>query len=144
LLTSFGGTDSDGLLTFKEIFDLKLNADVVILSACDTAGKATIETTRDAGVTSGGGNALDGLVRAFIGAGGRTIVASHWPAPDDFDATKRLMTAMFKAPAGTGLGEALLSGQQALMDDPLTSHPYYWSVFAVIGDGGQPLISASK
>ncbi len=48
----------------------KLDADLVILSACDTAGKATVAATREAGVTSGGGSALDGLVRSFIGAGG--------------------------------------------------------------------------
>jgi CHAT domain-containing protein/tetratricopeptide (TPR) repeat protein len=144
LLTSFGNSDSDGLLTFKEIFDLKLNADVVILSACDTAGEASIATTREAGVTSGGGNALDGLVRAFIGAGGRTILASHWVAPDDFDATKRLIGGMFEAPSGTGIGEALLKGQQELMDDVRTSHPYYWSVFAIVGDGGQPLLTDAR
>ncbi len=70
LLTSFGGPQSDGLLTFKEIYDLRLDADIVILSACDTAGKATVQATREAGVTSGGGNALDGLVRAFIARAG--------------------------------------------------------------------------
>jgi CHAT domain-containing protein len=71
LVTSFANDNaSDGLLTFREIFDLKLDADLIILSACDTAGKASVAATREAGVTSGGGSALDGLVRAFIGAGG--------------------------------------------------------------------------
>jgi CHAT domain-containing protein len=140
LLTSFGTGDSDGLLTFREIFDLKINADLVILSACDTAGKATVAATREAGLTSGGGNALDGLVRAFIGAGGRTVLASHWPAPDDFKATERLIAGMFRAKAGTSLGDALAQTELALMDDVVTSHPYYWSGFAIIGDGGQPLL----
>jgi CHAT domain-containing protein len=144
LLTSFGDGDSDGLLTFREIFDLKINADLVILSACDTAGKATIAATREAGVTSGGGNALDGLVRAFIGAGGRTVLASHWPAPDDFKATERLIAGMFKAQAGTPLGVALQETQVMLMDDPVTSHPYYWAGFAIIGDGGQPLLGVTQ
>jgi CHAT domain-containing protein len=140
LLTSFGGPGSDGLLSFKEVFDMKIDADLVILSACDTAGTATVAATREAGVTSGGGNALDGLVRAFIGAGGRTILASHWPAPDDFDATKRLMTGLFKAQPGTALGEALGQAQLSLMDDAVTSHPYYWAGFAIIGDAGQPFL----
>ncbi len=142
LLTSFGDANSDGLLTFGEIFDLKINADLVILSACDTAGKATVAATREAGLTSGGGNALDGLVRAFIGAGGRSVLASHWPAPDDFNATQRLITGIFQAPAGTSVGDALARAQLPLMDEPATSHPYYWSGFAIIGDGGRPLLGA--
>ncbi|MFM9851670.1 MAG: CHAT domain-containing protein [Sphingomonadaceae bacterium] len=140
LVTSFGGADSDGLLSFKEIFDMKINADIVILSACDTAGKATISATREAGVTSGGGNALDGLVRAFIGAGGRAILASHWPAPDDFDATKILISGLFQAARGTSIGTALDQAQTLLMDKAETSHPYYWAGFAVIGDGGQSVL----
>jgi CHAT domain-containing protein len=98
LLTSFGeGEGSDGLLSFAEIFGLRIDADLVILSACDTAGSATVGATREAGVTSGGEFALDGLVRAFVGAGGRTVLASHWPVPDDFDATGRLTHIHFAA-----------------------------------------------
>ena len=91
---------SDGLLTFREIFDLKLDADLVILSACDTAAEATAAATREAGLTAGGDFALDGLVRAFIGAGGRSVVASHWPLPDNFGATERLISGMFRRRAG--------------------------------------------
>lgn len=144
LLTSFGDANSDGLLTFKEIYDLKLNADLVILSACDTAGKATVAATREAGVTTGGGSSLDGLVRAFIGAGGRSVLASHWPAPDEFNATERLITGMFKSGRQIDIAAALSEAQVALMDDPDTSHPFYWSGFAVVGDGGRPLIGATQ
>lgn len=139
LLTSFGDQDSDGLLTFQEIFDLRIDADLVILSACDTAGKATISATREAGLGSGGGGSLDGLVRAFIGAGGRSVLASHWPAPDDFDATSRLITSLFEKGQSSSIWAALSAAQRPLMDDPLTSHPYYWSGFAVIGDGARSL-----
>ncbi len=142
LLTSWGGEGSDGFLSFKEIFDLRLNADLIILSACDTAGKATVSATREAGVTSGGGNALDGLVRAFIGAGGRSVLASHWPVPDDFNATERLVLGLFKAKAGTSIGDALSQAQRGLMDDPATSHPYYWAAFALVGDASQTLLAA--
>jgi CHAT domain-containing protein len=141
LLTSFGDGQSDGLLSFDEIYDLKIDADVVILSACDTAGGASIEATRDAGVGSGGGTALDGLVRSFIGAGGRAVLASHWPAPDDFNATQRLMDEMFRAGRSEDLGAALRDSQAKLMDDPQTSHPYYWGGFAIIGDAARPLLS---
>lgn len=140
LMTSFGGAESDGLLTFSEIFDLRLDADIVILSACDTAARAGEAASAAAGLTTGGDFALDGLVRAFIGAGGRIVVASHWPVPDDFDATERLISGLFTAPRGTGTASALRTAQQALMDDPATSHPYYWSGFAVVGDGTAPVI----
>ncbi|MBF9151780.1 CHAT domain-containing protein [Novosphingobium jiangmenense] len=141
LVTSFGPQGSDGLLSFAEIFDLKLDADMVILSACDTAGEADVTATRDAGIVTGGGSALEGLVRAFIGAGSRSVLASHWPAPDDFDATARLINGLFAAKAGTPSGEALLKAQQQLMSDVDTSHPYYWAGFAVIGDGARPLVA---
>lgn len=140
LLTSFGDRDSDGLLSFVEIYDLKLDADLVILSACDTAGSASVDATREAGVTSGGGRALDGLVRAFVGAGSRSVLATHWPAPDDYRATERLISGLFEAPAGTPITEALREAQVKLMNEADTSHPYYWSAFALIGDGAQPVL----
>jgi CHAT domain-containing protein len=142
LLTSFGGSGSSGLLTFKDIFDLHLDADLVILSACDTAGKASAAATQQAGLGSGGDVALDGLVRAFVGAGGRLVVASHWPVPDDFNATQRLITGLFSAPPGTPTVTALRMSQRQLMDDVNTSHPFYWSAFAAVGDGEIPVIRA--
>jgi CHAT domain-containing protein len=141
LLTSFASGGSDGLLDFSEIYALKIDADLVILSACDTAGTADVAATRAAGITSGGGNALDGLVRAFIGAGGRSVLASHWPAPDDFNATERLISGLFKRGSTASVGEALMSAETALMDEAATSHPYYWAGFAVVGDGAQRLLT---
>lgn len=140
LLTSFGSRGSDGLLSFKEIFDLQLDADVVILSACDTAGLATIAASREAGVSSGGNFALDGLVRAFVGAGARSVVASHWPVPDDYGATARLMGGLLGAPPGEPLAAALRDAQRGLMDDARTSHPFYWAAFIILGDGAKPLL----
>jgi CHAT domain-containing protein len=140
LLTSFGGTGSDGLLSFKEVYDMKIDADWVILSACDTAGMATVSATREAGIATGGNYALDGLVRAFVGAGARAVIASHWPVPDDYDATKRLITGLFSAPAGTAAGQALRGAQVQLMADANTSHPYYWAAFAIVGDAERPLL----
>lgn len=137
LLTSFGASGSDGLLSFREIFDLNLDADLVILSACDTAGKASVSATREAGLSTGGGGSLDGLVRAFVGAGGRSIMASHWPAPDDYDATNRLITGVIAEGGGRSIWSALSRAQAPLMDDPLTSHPYYWAGFAIVGDGAR-------
>ncbi|MEO5706162.1 MAG: CHAT domain-containing tetratricopeptide repeat protein [Alteraurantiacibacter sp.] len=139
LLTSFGDADSDGLLTFGEIFDLSLDADLVILSACNTAGAGGLAASREAGVVTGGDFALDGLVRAFVGAGGRTVVASHWPVPDDYNATGRLIGGFFEAAPGVATAEALRRAQIALMDEAETSHPFYWSAFAIVGDGAAAL-----
>jgi CHAT domain-containing protein len=141
LLTSFGAAGTDGLLSFKEIFDLSLDADTIILSACDTAGAATASATREAGITTGGNFALDGLVRAFVGAGARAVIASHWPVPDAFDATKTLITGLFANVGRISVGEALRQSQVRMMDVPETSHPYYWSGFAIIGDASKPLMS---
>jgi CHAT domain-containing protein len=139
-MTSFGGEGSDGLLSFSEIYDLRLDADLVILSACDTAGGASLAATREAGLRGGGDFALDGLVRAFVGAGGRTVVASHWPVPDDYDSTNRLISGLFAASPGTATATALRQAQQALMARPETSHPYYWAGFAIVGDGAAPVL----
>ncbi|MEO6224718.1 MAG: CHAT domain-containing protein [Sphingomicrobium sp.] len=144
LLTSFGGEGSDGLLTFREIFDLRLDADLVVLSACDTAGKASVAATQQAGLATGGDVALDGLVRAFVGAGARLVIASHWPVPDDFNATQRLITGLFSAPPGTPTVTALRLSQRQLMDDINTSHPFYWSAFATVGDGEMPAVRSTQ
>jgi CHAT domain-containing protein len=143
LVTSFAPDGSDGLLSFREVFDLKLDADVVILSACDTAGSATAAVSREAGIATGGNYALDGLVRAFVGAGARSVVASHWPVPDDYDATKRLVGGLVGAQPGQPLAAALEQAQEGLMDDPRTSHPFYWAAFIILGDGAKPLIPTS-
>ncbi len=140
LLTSFGEAGSDGLLTFSEIYDLRLDADLVILSACDTAGRGSRAASEAAGLAGGGDSSLDGLVRAFVGAGSRIVVGSHWPVPVDFDATQRLIAGLFTAPPGTGTAGALRAAQTRLMDEAETSHPYYWSGFAIVGDGAVPVI----
>jgi CHAT domain-containing protein len=117
---------------------------VVILSACDTAGKASAAATQQAGLSSGGDVALDGLVRAFVGAGSRLVIASHWPVPDDYNATERLITGLFSAAPGTPTVTALRMSQRQLMDEADTSHPFYWSAFAAVGDGEIPVIRARK
>jgi CHAT domain-containing protein len=66
------------------------------------------------------------------------VLASHWPVPDDFNATGRLISGLF-AGDGAETAGALKSSQLALMDDNDTSHPFYWSAFAVVGDGAARL-----
>lgn len=74
----------------------------------------------------------------------RSVVASHWPVPDDFDATQRLIGGVFRGEGGEdggALSTSLRLAQEKLMDDPITSHPYYWAAFVVLGDGSKPLLS---
>jgi len=121
-------TEDDGLLDASEVASLSLNADLVVLSACNTA----------AGGGRFGGEALSGLAEAFFYAGARTLVASHWQVPSV--ATVRLMTSLFDhaGPKLTGgIAESLRQAQLSVASDAATAHPYYWAAFTVIGDGGR-------
>jgi CHAT domain-containing protein len=138
LVTSVSPTgDSDGLLDASEILDLKLDADLVVLSACDTGGAGS-EATDLTGL-QGGGEALGGLTRAVIYAGGRALVVSHWSV--DSAATVRLMTGLFATAAPTE-GEALQQAQVNLQRSDKWSHPYFWAPFTIVGDGARAMPTA--
>lgn len=79
-----------------------------------------------------------------MGAGARSVIASHWPVPDDFDATKRLIGGVIDSTPGQELAQALEGAQQKLMDDPNTSHPFYWAAFVIVGDGAKPLVASAQ
>ncbi len=120
--------DRDGLLDASEIAALKLNADLVVLSACNTAG----------GGGKFGGEALSGLAEAFFFAGARSLVVSHWQVPSA--ATAQLMTAMFGVLGPElkgGAGPALRAAQGRLIAQQNTAHPFFWAAFVVVGDGMQ-------
>jgi CHAT domain-containing protein/tetratricopeptide (TPR) repeat protein len=134
LVTSVGGRNSDGLLVASDILSLKLDADLVVLSACDTGG-AGDAAAADTGLVGGGG-ALGGLARAAIYAGARALIVSHWSV--DSEATVRLMTDMFKSGAASE-AEGLQRAQAAMQADAHLSHPYYWAPFTVVGDGARPI-----
>ena len=136
LLTSVGDGMSDGLLDVSKIIGLKLDADLVVLSACDT-GLTTLGGERDAGGLGGVGESLGGLTRAFIYAGARSLLVSHWKI--DSDATVRLMSAMFQAKQPSQAG-SLQAATLSLMDSAdQYSHPYYWAAFTLVGDGDRPM-----
>ena len=118
----------DGLLSASEIASLKLDADLVVLSACNTAAS---------GSSSLGGGALEGIADSFFAAGARAVLASHWEVPSA--ATQKLMTgvfAHFTGDSGRDLAEALRQAQLALIAKPATAHPFNWAAFTLIGDGG--------
>lgn len=114
----------DGLLTASEVASLKLDADWVVLSACNTASGDDV-----------GAEALSGLARAFFYAGARSLLVSHWAV--DSDATVKLITAAFDAMAkepGLGQGRALAQAMSALIDGGgRDAHPANWAPFIVVG-----------
>ena len=119
----------DGLLTTSEIAELRIDADFVILSACNTASGS-----------SDSSEGLAGLASAFFLAGARGLLVSHWPVYSD--AATELTTGMVTALAGPdrpGRAEALRSSVLSILDDPASSprqlHPAYWAPFMVVGDG---------
>lgn len=118
--------EDDGYLSASEIAGLKLNADWIILSACNTAAGATDEA-----------EALSGLAKAFFYAGARSLLVSHWYV--DSAATVALITGAARAmsyDANIGRSEAM---RQAMLE-LITSggpfwHPSYWAPFVVVGEG---------
>lgn len=125
-----GTPEDDGLLTASEIAALRLNADWVILSACDTAS----------GQKPGGEN-LSGLARAFFYAGSRTLLVSHWPVVSS--AAVRITTGTLERMQGegaSGRAQAMRGATLAILDDPssglLEVDPRYWAPFSLVGEGG--------
>ena len=117
----------DGLLDASEVATLKLDADWVVLSACNTAGP-------DGAL---GGESLSGLTRAFFYAGARALLVSHWAVASG--PTVDLTTGMFGVytrEPGVGKAEALRRAQAAVRAKPETAHPFFWAPFVLVGDGG--------
>lgn len=120
----------DGLLTASEIAALKLTADWVLLSACNTAG----------GNGEPDAEGLSGLARAFLYAGARSILVSHWPVRDD--AAAMLTTGAIEklsTGAAAGRSEALRQAMLEVMsrtEDPSLAHPSAWAPFVIVGQGG--------
>lgn len=134
LVTSLGnGKDSDGFLDAAKILKLKMDADLVVLAACDT-GSATTQTGETG--LSASGDAFDGFARDFIFAGARNFIVSQWEVR--VQQTDQLMQAMFDANA-TSQADALRQAQLTLMNDPNYSHPYYWAGFTLVGDGAKAM-----
>ena len=122
-------TDFDnGLLTASEVAQLKLNADWVVLSACNTVAGGRP-----------GAEALSGLARAFFYAGARALLVSQWAV--DSDAATRLTTSTFDLLAKDptlGRAEALRRAMLAYIGDtsnPNAAYPAYWAPFEIVGDG---------
>jgi len=131
-----GDRDSDGLLTMEEVLGLKLNADWVVLSACNT------------GSASGANEeAVSGLGRAFFYAGSRALLVSNWPV--ETVSAKLLTTDIFRrqaADAKLARAEALRQSMRHVMQNESAkdgggkpaytyAHPAFWAAFSLVGDG---------
>jgi CHAT domain-containing protein/tetratricopeptide (TPR) repeat protein len=130
--------DGDGLLTLDEVLALKLDADWVVLSACNTA-------TGD----GAGAEAVSGLGRAFFYAGTRALLVSNWPV--ETTSARDLTTDLFSRQArdpSLQRAQALRQAMTSLIDgpgyvDPTSratafsyAHPLFWAPFSLVGDGG--------
>jgi CHAT domain-containing protein len=130
------GGDGDGLLTMDEILGLKLAADWVVLSACNTASG-----------DGAGSEAVSGLGRAFFYAGARALLVSNWPV--DSLAARVLMTDTFQryvAKPAQAKAESLRQAMIAMIDSPgfidaatgkpafSYAHPLFWAPFVLVGD----------
>lgn len=135
LLTSLANDGGDGLLGATEILDMKLDADLVLLAACDTAREA--EDAQGIAAVFDGAQ-LDGLVRSFIYAGARSVMATHWVADDT--AADRIVRRFFADADKRPIDNALREAQASLIADPDYSHPYFWGPYVVIGDASRPLL----
>jgi len=109
---------SDGFLSVGELYSMRLNADLVTLSACETGlGKIS------------NGDDMVGLTRGFLYAGSNTIVASLWEVDDQ--ATSHLMEEFYAQLKKTNKREALRQAQ--LTTKKKYEHPYYWAAFQLTG-----------
>jgi CHAT domain-containing protein len=131
------GDDGDGLLTMEEILALRLDADWVVLSACNTGAGA-----------GAGAEAASGLGRAFFYAGTRALLVTNWSVHSQ--SARDLTTDLFRRQATNPTltrGEALRQASMTLADGPgfkdaegktlfSYAHPIFWAPFTIIGDGG--------
>jgi tetratricopeptide (TPR) repeat protein len=142
LVTSFGGADSDGLLSFSEIARLRLDANLVVLSACDTASGVKDEALARRSGQEEAGSTLEGLVRAFLTANSRAVLATFWPVSAGGE-TDQFIKSFYGVARERTIGGSLQTAQQALMTNPEYSHPFYWGPYFVVGDSTKMMLSGS-
>ena len=132
-------SQSNGLLTYLDVVRLKLDANLVILSACDTGSSVATSQSRLLG-SDETSPSLDGLVRAFITARARAVMATYWQVPQE-QGTAELMKSFYAASRTQGMGQALRQAQLHVLDNAKTSHPFYWGAFFLVGDGARPMLT---
>lgn len=128
-MTLPAGVDQSPLLTLSDVLGLRLDADWVLLSACNTAG-----------ADGEAAEALSGLGRGFFFAGARAVLVTHWPV--ESSSARLLVSELFAQPRqSASRAEALRQAQRTLMrktagKEYSYAHPLFWAPFALVGDGG--------
>jgi CHAT domain-containing protein len=127
-----GAADASGaLLAASTVTAMDLNADTILLSACNTGGP-----------NGAAGESLSGLARSFFYAGARSLLITHWAVNDRMSAYLVALTlAGYQASADGGLEASLAAAQRRVLDeakgsDASLAHPFYWAPLALIGEGG--------
>lgn len=138
--TASNAPDARGaMLTASLIERMNLDAELVILAACNTAGPGG----------TGAGESLSGLARSFFFAGARALLVTHWEAND---LTTTYLTVLFlqalQATPNAGPAQALAAAQRRMLAEStgaraIQAHPYYWAVEALIG-GDSPNAGAAR
>ncbi|MFT5142694.1 MAG: CHAT domain-containing protein/tetratricopeptide (TPR) repeat protein [Rhodothermales bacterium] len=117
-------SDDDGFLQAAEVFNLKIDADLVVLSACETGLGRLVR-----------GEGLVGLTRAFMYAGAPSVVVSLWAVADQSTAT--LMEGLYTrlAPGTESRDESLRGAKRQMIASGENAHPFFWAPFVLVGDG---------
>ncbi|MFB0565594.1 MAG: CHAT domain-containing protein, partial [Candidatus Aminicenantaceae bacterium] len=133
IVLSLGNNDTeDGFLQMREIFNLKLNADLVTLSACQTGLGQFIR-----------GEGIEGLNRAFFYAGTTSVLMSLWAVNDQ--ATSHLMQRFYtRLRSSESIISALQKAKLELISSDTLSHPYYWAGFVVTGKTDEVIFPSNK
>jgi CHAT domain-containing protein/tetratricopeptide (TPR) repeat protein len=117
-------SDDDGFLQAAEVFNLKIDADLVVLSACETGLGRLVR-----------GEGLVGLTRAFMYAGAPSVVVSLWAVADQ--STAQLMEGLYTrlAPGTESRDESLRGAKRQMIASGENAHPFFWAPFVLVGDG---------
>ena len=136
-----GSAQSDGLLSLPEVAALDLDANLVVLSACETASGVSGVGGRLAGQDESAAT-LDGLVRAFITANARAVIATYWQVPAS-PQTEAMIGEFYRAGRTATIGAALRDAQRGVIAQPAISHPYFWGAYFLVGDGSKSMLSGT-
>jgi CHAT domain-containing protein len=134
-LSFVGDPENDGLLEMGEILGLDLAADLVALSACNTAGGSG-EDDR--------GEGFAGLTRSFMYAGARALLVTQWPV--ETSTAQALMQQVFQGALDAGISRSLVVAKRSFFEQPTsiaftenlrvsTAHPFFWAPFILVGEG---------
>ena len=141
LLTSLGGGESDMLLSFDEIARLRLDANLVVLSACETASAIGERALRGLGEAQPGAT-LEGLVRAFFSANARAVLATYWESSNRGD-SEVFMQRFYESGRTHDISTALNDAQRDLMGIRDSTHPFFWGGFFVVGDTNNSMLAGA-